>query len=131
MISLIGMTWDHTRGYSPMVATAAEYRRLHAEIQITWEKRSLQAFADYPLSELAAQYDLLVIDHPHVGAAVNDGCLVALDTIGREDELKTLARQSLSISHASYEINGHQWAVAIDAATQVASFRPDLISSLP
>src|SRR5438128_1790915 len=102
MIALKGMTWDHTRGYAPMVATAAEYHRLHPDAQITWEKRSLQAFADYPLAELAAQFDLIVIDHPHVGAAVKDGSLVALDHTGRANELATLARQSLSVSHASY-----------------------------
>src|SRR5262245_57939111 len=131
MIELRGMTWDHTRGYDPMIATAAEYRRLHPEVQIQWEKRSLQAFADFPLGELAAKYDLIVIDHPHVGAAVNDDCLVALDAAGRDEELRTLSEQSLGISHASYNIDGHQWAVAIDAATQVASYRPDLIDDPP
>ena len=34
-------------------------------------------------------------------------------------------------SHQSYNIDGHQWALAIDAATQVCCFRKDLISSLP
>ena len=40
-------------------------------------------------------------------------------------------QQSVGLSHQSYNIDGHQWALAIDAATQVSCFREDLISSLP
>ncbi len=120
-----GMTWDHPRGHAPMVATAAAYARAHPGIVIEWEQRSLQAFADQPVGELAARYDLIVIDHPHLGDAVKAGCLVALDEQGREDELSTLAAQSIGPSHLTYCSDGHQWALAIDAAAQVAAFRPD------
>jgi multiple sugar transport system substrate-binding protein len=37
------------------------------------------------------------------------------------------ARMSVGRSHESYLFEGHQWALAIDAAAQVAAFRPDLI----
>ena len=67
MADLRGMTWDHARGYDPMVATSAAYAAAHPGVTITWEKRSLQAFADRPISEMAETYDLMVIDHPHVG----------------------------------------------------------------
>ena len=45
MINLRGMTWDHSRGFDPMVATSAAYAAAHPGVSITWEKRSLQAFA--------------------------------------------------------------------------------------
>ena len=45
-ITLRGMTWDHSRGVDPMLATSAEYSRLHPGVEFIWEKRSLQAFAD-------------------------------------------------------------------------------------
>ena len=48
MIELRGITWNHTRGYLPMVGVAQRYEELHPEMRITWEKRSLQAFADAP-----------------------------------------------------------------------------------
>jgi multiple sugar transport system substrate-binding protein len=131
MPMLKGMTWDHSRGFDPMVATAAEYARSHPDVQIVWERRSLQAFADVPLEQLASQYDLLVIDHPHVGEASRQGCLLALESTGRQRELATLALQSLGGSHQSYAFEGHQWALAIDAATQVACYRPDLLPMPP
>ena len=66
---LKGMTWDHSRGYDPMVATAEKYIQDKVDIKIMWEKRSLQAFADRPIELMAFDYDLMVIDHPHVGEA--------------------------------------------------------------
>jgi hypothetical protein len=73
VVSLRGMTWDHARGYDPMVATSAAYAAAHPGVTITWEKRSLQAFADRPISEMAETYDLMVIDHPHVGEVAKAG----------------------------------------------------------
>lgn len=128
---LKGMTWDHSRGYDPMVATARQYARGHVDIEIKWEKRSLQAFADFSVDQLAREYDLIVIDHPHVGFVAREGSLIALDTVGRGAELGMLAQQSLGGSHESYQFDGHQWALAIDAATQVACFRPDLLPVPP
>ena len=130
-IKLRGMTWDHSRGFDPMVATSEQYAKDHPGVEITWEKRSLQAFADRPIGEMAADYDLMVIDHPHVGEVAGSGHLVAFDTLGRDGDLAALASQSVGMSHRSYEFDGHQWGLAIDAATPVASFRPDLIASAP
>ena len=128
---LRGMTWDHSRGYDPLAGTSAEYARRHPGVEIAWERRSLQAFADFPVEQLADAYDLVVIDHPHVGFVADAGCFVALDTAERDVEMKELAKQTLGPSHATYGWAGHQWALAIDAATQVASYRPDLIDRPP
>lgn len=125
------MTWDHSRGFDPMVATSAQYSRDHPGVEIIWGKRPLQAFADHPISEMAGDYDLMVIDHPHVGEVVGSGELLALDTLGRELELAQLAANSVGPSHQSYEFLGHQWALAIDAATPVAAYRPDLLDHAP
>lgn len=130
-ITLRGMTWDHSRGVDPMLATSAEFAKAHPGVEILWEKRSLQAFADRPIAEMARSYDLMVIDHPHVGEVAGAGYLVALDTLGRDADLAQLAAQSLGVSHPSYQFDGHQWGLAIDAATPVASFRPDLIEEAP
>jgi len=131
LVKLRGMTWDHSRGVDPMLATSARYREMHPDVEITWEKRSLQAFADRPIGEMAANYDLMVIDHPHVGEVAGSGQLVAFDTLGRDAELEVLASQSVGPSHPSYNFEGHQWGLAIDAATPVASFRGDLIETAP
>lgn len=130
-ITLRGMTWDHSRGVDPMVATSQKFNQSRSDVTITWEKRSLQAFADRPIGEMAAAYDLMVIDHPHVGEVADSGQLVAFDTLGRDAELAALAQQSVGASHPSYNFNGHQWGLAIDAATPVASYRSDLLDDGP
>ena len=130
-VTLRGMTWDHSRGVDPMLATSKRYAEIHTGVDIIWEKRSLQAFADRPIEQMAGQYDLMVIDHPHVGQVAGSGLLLALDGVGRDDELAALAAQSVGASHPSYAFNGHQWGLAIDAATPVAAFRPDLLDAVP
>lgn len=130
-VRLKGITWDHERGYAPMVATSAAFCKAHPGLSIAWEKRSLQAFADRPIEEMADKYDLMVIDHPHVGEVAKTGMLLAMDGVGRDSELRKLADQSVGVSHSSYEFNGRQWALAIDAATPVAAFRPDQINEAP
>lgn len=126
---LRGITWDHARGYDPMVATAEQFSEVHENVRIVWDKRSLQAFADRSLEAMALDYDLMVIDHPHAGSAAKSGLLLAFD--GVDKQLSVLAAQSCGPSHASYEFDEQQWALAIDAATPVSAYRPDLIESVP
>jgi len=115
-----------------MVVTSDVFCDVHyPHVRIIWEKRSLQAFADRPIEEMADDYDLMVIDHPHVGDVASSGMLSALDGIGRDEELQLLEKQSTGDSHISYNFNGHQWALAIDAATPVSAFRPDLLPITP
>ena len=40
MIELRGITWNHTRGYLPMAATAQRFSEMHPGVSIHWEKRS-------------------------------------------------------------------------------------------
>lgn len=126
-VQLRGITWDHTRGFTAVVAAAQRYHENHGTIDVRWEKRSLQAFADFSLERLIDRYDLLVIDYPWVGEAARKGWLVALDTCLSPDVLAELRRQSVGDSYDSYHYGGHQWAVPIDAAAPVASWRPDLL----
>ena len=123
---LRGITWDHSRGYTPMVATAQRFHELHPEVEIAWEKRSLQAFGDFPLQKLVDKFDLLIIDHPFVGYAATHPILLPLDKYLPADYLQDQAANSVGASHESYIYGGHQWALATDAATPITSYRPDL-----
>ena len=127
---LKGMTWSHPRGFDPMVATSALWSQ-QSGVTITWDKRSLQDFESYPVEDLARAYDLIVIDHPHVGQITAEHCLLPLDAAGREAELAALAAGSVGASYASYQWQGHQWAFPIDAAAQVMAYRPDRLASSP
>lgn len=128
-ILLRGMTWAHTRGFLPLVATAQRYQELNPEVEIVWEKRSLADFEHYSLAELAARYDLLVIDHPFVGGAAERGLLLPLDDLLPADFLADQAANSVGASAASYVWAGRRWALAIDAAAPVAAWRPDLLAA--
>lgn len=126
MTTLRGMTWSHPRGYDPMVGASRLWRE-KTGVEVVWDKRSLQDFESYPVAELAERYDLIVIDHPHVGQITGEGCLLPLDVPGREAERAALAAGSVGASYPSYTWKGRQWGFPIDAATQVQAFRPDLM----
>ena len=128
---LRGITWEHSRGYDCMVASATRYAELVPDTRIEWQFRSLQAFADAPIERLAADYDLLVIDHPHIPEAAEGGHFARLDGVGFDAELAELAVQSVGRSHESYAHQGHQYGLASDAAAQVAVYRPDLLPDPP
>lgn len=125
-ITLKGITWNHSRGFVPMVATAQRFTELNPSVEIIWEKRSLQQFADFSIEELAKRFDLLVIDHPWAGFAAQTRSIVPLDEYLTKGCIQDQRQHSVGRSFESYSYNGHQWALAIDAATPVASSRPDL-----
>lgn len=127
-VALKGMTWDHPRGYDPMVACSALWRE-KTGTGIGWDARSLQDFESFPVEELARAYDLVVIDHPHVGQITAEGCLAPLNGEGRKAECEALASASVGPSFASYNWRGRQWALPIDAAALVQVWRPDLLAA--
>lgn len=117
-----GMTWDHPRAYDSLVAASKHYRE-QTGLEIDWDRRSLQDFADVPIERLASTYDLIVLDHPHVGQIAESGCLLALPDMPAE--------ASMGGSVESYRWNGRTWAWPIDAACQMAVVRHDLHQYFP
>lgn len=125
-----GMTWDHPRGVDPLLAASREWQAKTGQ-EIVWDRRSLQDFETFPVEELARQYDFIVIDHPHVGQVADAGCLVPLDEACDPAALAEIAAGSVGQSYASYHWKGHQWALPIDAATQVQAWVPGRIAAPP
>ena len=132
MIKLKGITWDHARGYDPLIAASELYFK-EKGIQVEWQKRSLTNFGDQSLEELSKQFDLIIMDHPHVGVAEASNCLLPLNDLVPANILNELKNTSAGPSFESYHYHGKQWALPIDAAMQCASYRADLIGndSLP
>ncbi len=124
--SLVGSDWDHVRGHAPLVAAAKAYAA-ERSVSVEWVPRTLTEFGVMDIAELAADFDLVVIDHPHVGGVAATDCLVPLDQVLGGERLAMLGLRSPGRSHQSYEFAGHQWALAIDAACQVSCWRPDLL----
>ncbi len=126
-MTLRGMTWDHPRAYEPLIAYADE----HPTPRVRWDRQSLEDFEAHPIGDLAVRYDLIVMDHPGLGAAISAGALRPLHDLV---DVATLSRwQSASVARTwtSYAMDGRQWAVPIDAATQVSIRRPDLLDAAP
>jgi multiple sugar transport system substrate-binding protein len=127
-ISLIGITWDHPRGYAPLINGAREYERSHPGVKIHWDRRTLREFGEAPLEQYLDRYDLIIMDHPFVGFAAANNVLVDLSDYLTEAEQRAFARDSVGPSWESYRYANGIWALPIDAATQVASYRPDLLT---
>jgi multiple sugar transport system substrate-binding protein len=129
MIELKGITWDHPRGLAPLLATAAQFTQDNPEIRIEWKVRSLAEFGEQSIEQLAERYDLLVIDHPFVGTAARSRCLVPLEEHLPAVFLAEQLKDSIGLSYRSYTYDGHQWALAVDAAGHVSAYRPELLES--
>ena len=127
-ITLQGITWDHTRGYVPLAATAQRYHDANPDVMIEWHIRSLKDFGDYPIEKLAERFDLLIIDHPFSGYAATHPVLVPLDEHLEEAFLADQAANSVGKSYESYVYNGHLWALPVDAAAPISGYRPDLLA---
>ena len=126
-IFLKGITWGHSRGITPLLAYAQRFSELYPQVEVNWKKRTLQEFADFPIEQLTEHYDLLIIDHPWVGCAAATNCVLPLDEYLSKEYLEDQLQNSVGESHISYNYGGYQWALAIDAATPVASYRKDLL----
>jgi multiple sugar transport system substrate-binding protein len=129
-ISIRGTTWDHIRGWGPLEASVTLYKE-EAGIQISWSKRNLKDFGDASLDKLAQEYDLIIMDHPHVGTASVTRCIIPMDEIISEEILEEALLNSVGPSFGSYRYDNHVWALPIDAACQVSCYREDLLNKLP
>lgn len=126
---LKGITWNHSRAFPPLVATAQRFEELNPHVQILWEKRSLHEFGHADLFRLAQSYDLLVVDHPMMGAAANENSLLDLSALLTWDVRKEIAEDSAGLSLESYWYDGKLYALPIDAAAPAASLRTDLLAA--
>lgn len=129
MIVIKALTWDHPRGFNALAAAAAREETRAAGLDIRWEKQPLEGFESHPIADLCARYDLVVLDHPHVGEAVSGDCLHPLESVFGADVVERLGAKSIGPSLTSYRYVGQHWALPLDAATQVMAARRDLLES--
>ena len=127
MKKLKGITWNHTRGLLPMVATSQRFTELNPGIEISWEKRSLQEFADASIEDLAKRFDLLVIDHPWTGFGAHTNAILPLSDYLSTEYIKDQEINTVGKSYGSYVFSDKLWALPIDAATPVASARLNIL----
>lgn len=128
MKRLRGITWDHPRGIDPLRAASDQYA-LATGVSVSWSARPLASFEDVPADELAREYDLLAIDHPSIGDAKLAGALLPLDEYLGGDLLEDRGLDSAGPSQQSYQWEGQQWALGIDAACMVSAVRADRVDA--
>jgi multiple sugar transport system substrate-binding protein len=131
MTSYRGITWDHPRGRNALLAAAEDERRRGTDLQLTWSAHSLEHFESHPIDDLAQDYDLIVLDHPHLGEALQHDALMPMEEVVGAERIKRWSRQSVGPSFDSYSVGGVQWALPLDAATQVSVYKPALVPAPP
>ncbi|GAA4346009.1 extracellular solute-binding protein [Microbacterium rhizosphaerae] len=130
MTAYRGLTWDHPRGRTALRAAAERLSQRSAD-RLSWDAHPLEGFESTPIEGLAREYDLIVLDHPHLGDALEHDCLRPLDELFPAGELAAWAAATVGPSFASYSMAGRTWALPLDAATQVAARRADLLPAAP
>jgi multiple sugar transport system substrate-binding protein len=130
-ISYRGLTWDHPRGSEPLKAANERFEREHGFGLIGWEKQPLEGFEAHPILDLTNRFDLVVLDHPHIGEAVAHDCLLPLDAVFDVREIDRWKKSCVGRALESYQWQGKFWALPIDVAAQVAAYRADQIDALP
>jgi len=125
-----GLTWDHPRGFNAL-DQAARAASAQGTVSIAWETQPLEGFESAPIADLCSRYDLVVLDHPHVGEAVEAGCLYSMEEVFGDEVLKRLEQDTVGPCLSSYRFAGKHWALPLDAASQVMALRPDLLPAPP
>lgn len=127
MHSYKALTWDHPRGYNALAAASAGLDPRRDGLSIAWDRQPLEGFESHPIADLCARYDLVVLDHPHVGEAVEANCLQPLEAVFTAETIAELEAVTIGPCLSSYRFAGRHWALPLDAATQVMAARGDLV----
>ncbi|WP_353813606.1 hypothetical protein [Agromyces sp. SYSU T00266] len=126
-----GLTWDHPRGRLALERAAETATDAAGAPLIAWDVHSLEGFESAPIEELAERYDVIVLDHPHLGDALETGSIRPLDEVFPPSLLDEVRAGAVGPSAASYTLEGRLWALPLDAATQVAVRVPELVPVAP
>ncbi|PVE24933.1 hypothetical protein DC522_08415 [Microvirga sp. KLBC 81] len=126
-IRLRGLAWGHRRATGPLAPLTKAFQNGRPDVEIEWVVRPLSDFEHQPIRDIAAQNDLLIVDHPFCGDVAAAHAFMALD----EALPDLLGPQADALyvgpSLPSYRFAGHVWAAPIDAATPHAVARADLL----
>lgn len=122
-----GLTWDHPRGYRALEAAAER----DPDKVIAWARQPLEGFESHPIADLASRYDLLVLDHPHIGEAIAENCLQPIEDFFSGTEIEAWAAGTIGSALDSYRWDTRHYALPLDVATQVMARDPERVPDAP
>ena len=130
-VTLRGLSWGHRRANGPLIPLSDAFSAQNKDVAIEWVVRPLSDFEHQSLPDLASVYDFIIYDHPFSGSIVESGAFMPLSghealRVGVVDGLTWLGP-----SLATYRLGGTVWGLPIDAATQHAVYRADLLGEEP
>jgi multiple sugar transport system substrate-binding protein len=121
---LRGTTWAHARSVAPLAAASQWFADGHPGLSVTWSGHTARQFGEGPVEPLADEFDLVCIDHPHVGHLSESGAFLPASDHLAAEVLAERERASAGRSFESYRYGGKQWAIPIDAACTMAAWSP-------
>ncbi|MDE0534290.1 MAG: hypothetical protein OXI01_22990 [Albidovulum sp.] len=117
------VAWDDPRCTAP-IAAAQRAWACKSGIEIEVSVRSLEAFNDQPLRELAPHCDLMVVDYPHVARAISESAIVSFDELLGAEAVRPIADRAIGNAQVSFVVDGAHAALACDAACHLSASRP-------
>ncbi|MFF9352666.1 ABC transporter substrate-binding protein [Streptomyces sp. NPDC014734] len=126
-----GLTWDHPRGTVALRDAASRFSAEDHEHTLTWDSQPLEGFESHPVDDLCARYDLVVLDHPHLGDALAADALRPLDELLPAAVVEEWRATTVGAAAHSYTLDGRLWAAPLDVATQVAALNRASVSGPP
>lgn len=128
-ITLKALSWGHRRATGPLGPLSQRFAAIRPDIAIEWVGRPLSGFEHQPISDAARQVDLVIYDHPFSGDIVAVGAFLRLDEAMPDLLGPDAGQRYVGPSLASYSYGGGVWGAPIDAATQHAIYRADLLAA--
>jgi hypothetical protein len=89
---------------------------------VSWDRQSLADFEARPVTELAKGYDVMIVDHPGLGAAIAAGAVQPLRRLVPREVLDERKATSFVPIWDSYVVGGQPWALPPEGAGEVAAF---------
>lgn len=123
------LCWGHRRAVDPLQAIARAFAIERPDLRLVIDVRPLSDFEHQGMASVAEHYDLIVYDHPFSGDIASGSLFVPLEDRFPDQLGAGADALYMGPSLASYRFAGHVWGAPIDAATQHAAYRADLLAA--
>jgi multiple sugar transport system substrate-binding protein len=121
------LCWGHRRAVDPFKAVQKAYAAKRPDVVLELDVRPLSDFEHQGMAGVVNSYDLIVYDHPFSGDVAENELFVPLDSAFPDLLGSGADKRYIGRTLESYRLAGRVWGAPIDAATQHAIYRPDLL----